>query len=324
MVRTALITGVTGQDGSYLAEYITSLPDYRVIGITRSSTKVLSPRFSPLIMISNPALTDPLHPDAEKTWKDILIQYHVDEVYHLASQTCKVKSLSEPLATILNTGYWTCLILEAIRSVVHSTHHPIRFFHASSSEIFGYGLAQHPQIETSPHQALSPYAVAKLTSFHAVQFYRHVHNLFAVSGILYNHESPRRGDHFVTSKIVRGVVDILHGKTTSLELGSLEVKRDWSDARDFVRGMHLTLTAPHPADYIFSSGKQHSVAEFCQIAFARVGLNYLDHVRFNPEWIRPNELTQIVGDPSLLTDLAWSPQYSFEQMIHHMVDQALQ
>lgn len=316
-MKTALITGITGQDGSYLAEFLLQLNNtYRIVGVTRRSGVELKN----VTMIYNPILCDPTHVDCCTEWQTLLRTHQVDEVYHLAAQTCKVTSLKEPLDTYLNTGYWTCIILEAIKL----TRPLCRVFHASSSEIFGYGSQEVPQTESSPHQALSPYAVAKLSSYHAVQYYREIHGLYVVSGILYNHESPRRDSHFVTSKITNAVAAIAMGLQTSLELGALEVCRDWSDARDFVRGFHLTLQQPLSRDYIFSSGVLHSVKEFCEAAFDVVGLEWQKYVRCNnPEWIRTHELTQIVGDPSVLRGLGWRPEYSFLEMIEHMVQTAM-
>lgn len=316
-IRVVLITGITGQDGSYLAEYLQTLTSasltYRIIGISRQNGKTVKAK------------------NVEYEYGDIqdvgfvtslIRKWQPREMYHLAGQSSRVRSIEAPCETILNTGYATCVLLEAIKG--YSPH--TRFFHASSSEI--YGLPTHsPQNESlPPPHPLSPYAVAKMTGHYFLQYYRETYGIFGVSGILYNHESPRRNDEFVTQKIAKGIAAILAKKATFIELGNLDAQRDWGHAKDFVRAMHASLQTEKPQDYVIATGKAHSVRDFCEIGFASVGLDYKDYVRGkNTACLRQNDFCDLIGDSTrAATVLKWKPQITFTELVQEMVTSARQ
>lgn len=312
---TALITGVTGQDGSYLAEFLLQ-QGYTVIGMVRRSSTVTFERISHYqddITILQGDLHD------QSSLVDVMEQHRPDEVYNLAAQSFVPTSWSQPVLTGEVTALGVTRMLEAIRLVNPKT----RFYQASSSEMFGK-VREVPQKETTPFYPRSPYGVAKVYGHWITVNYRKSYNLFATSGILFNHESPRRGLEFVTRKITYGVARIKFGLTNELRLGNLEARRDWGYAGDYVKAMWQMLQQDEPGDYVIGTGETHSVREFCEIAFGHIGLDYRDYVIQDPRFYRPAEVDLLVSDPSKAHDqLGWCPSMNFEELIHTMVESDL-
>ena len=310
-MKTALITGITGQDGSYLAELLLD-KGYRVVGMTRRSSTVTDERIAHLegkIEIVAGDLLDAV------SLQDALRRVRPDEVYNLASQSFVPTSWNQPVLTGEITGLGVTRMLEAIRAIDPS----IRFYQASSSEMFGK-VREEPQSETTPFHPRSPYGVAKAYGHFLTVNYRESYDLYAVSGILFNHESPRRGMEFVTRKITAGAARIAqHGGT--LALGNLDAERDWGFAGDYVEAMWRMLQQPEPSDYVIGTGITHSVRELCRIAFARVGLDYRDHVTTDPALFRPAEVDHLRADPAKAwRDLSWKPTTTFHELVEMMVD----
>jgi GDPmannose 4,6-dehydratase len=309
---TALITGVTGQDGSYLAEFLLE-QGYNVIGMVRRSSTVTFERISHYqddITILQGDLHD------QSSLVDVMEQHHPDEVYNLAAQSFVPTSWSQPVLTGEVTALGVTRMLEAIRLVNPNT----RFYQASSSEMFGK-VREVPQRESTPFYPRSPYGVAKVYGHWITVNYRESYNLFATSGILFNHESPRRGLEFVTRKITYGVARIKFGLTKELRLGNLESRRDWGYAGDYVKAMWQMLQQNEPGDFVIGTGQTHSVREFCEIAFGHVGLDYRDYVVQDPRFYRPAEVDLLVSDPSKANNqLGWCPSMNFEELIHTMVE----
>ncbi len=312
MAKRALITGITGQDGSYLAEHLLDL-GYEVYGmVRRSSTETLE-------------RIEHLKSDVEFVQADLLDQASLDkalkaarpeEIYNLAAQSFVPTSWSQPVLTGEFTGLGVTRILESMRQVAPDA----KFYQASSSEMFGK-VREVPQTEMTPFHPRSPYAVAKAYGHHITVNYRESYGLFAVSGILFNHESPRRGREFVTRKITDGVARIKLGMAENLALGTLDAQRDWGFAGDYVRAMHLMLQQDTPDDFVVATGRTHSVREFLEIAFNHVGLNYEDYVVQDARYMRPAEVDQLIGDNSKARKtLGWKPTISFEQLVTMMVD----
>jgi GDPmannose 4,6-dehydratase len=310
--RTALITGITGQDGSYLAELLLE-KGYRVVGMTRRSSTAGGERIE--------HLTDRI----ELVQGDLLDGSSLvaalgaskpQEVYNLAAQSFVPTSWNQPVLTGEFTGLGVTRILEAIRQVDPS----IRFYQASSSEMFGM-VREVPQTEMTPFHPRSPYGVAKTYGHFITRNYRESYGLHTVSGILFNHESPRRGLEFVSRKITDGAARISLGIADSLPMGNLDAQRDWGYAGDYVRAMWMMLQRDEPTDYVISTGVAHSVRDLCRIAFARVGLDYTRHVIEDASLLRPAEVDHLLGDASKArTELGWSPTVGFEQLIDMMVD----
>ena len=315
MAKTALITGVSGQDGSYLAELLLD-KGYEVHGVVRRSSSVTRSRLDHLesdhldqLHLHYGDLGDPLG------LVRIIDRYAPDEVYNLAAQSHVAISFQQPEYTGDVTGVGAMRLLEAMRVADSDA----RFYQASSSEL--YGSTPPPQNESTPFHPRSPYAVAKLYAFWATVNYRESYGLHASNGILFNHESPRRGENFVTRKITKGVADIVHGRAGELRLGNLDAKRDWGFAGDYVEGMWLMLQQDTPDDYVLATGEAHSVREFCQIAFAHAGLDWEHYVVVDPEFFRPAEVDYLLGDPTRArTELSWKPTTSFEELVTMMVD----
>ena len=312
MSKVALITGITGQDGSYLADYLLSL-GYTVVGMVRRSSTVNFERIKHIqdaIELPTGDLLD------EVSLINILQTYRPIEVYNLAAQSFVQTSWAQPVFTGEVTGLGVTRILDAIRTVDPS----IRFYQASSSEMFGKVQAV-PQSEDTPFYPRSPYGVAKVYGHWITINYRESYNMFACSGILFNHESPRRGREFVTRKITDAVARIKLGLATELRLGNLEAQRDWGFAGDYVRAMYLMLQQDNPDDYVVATGETHSVRRFCEIAFGHVGLNYEDYVVIDERFMRPAEVDLLVGDPSKAKQhLGWQPEVPFENLVTMMVD----
>jgi GDPmannose 4,6-dehydratase len=318
-MKRALITGITGQDGSYLAELLLQ-KGYEVHGIIRRASSINSSRI------------DHLYQDRHKRGVKLLLHYgdlsdsvslvkmlydlKFDEVYHLGAQSHVRVSYDIPEYTADITGVGTIRILEAIRE----TDSNPRFYQASSSEMFGK-VAEIPQRETTPFHPRSPYAVAKVFSYWATVNYREGYNMFACNGILFNHESPRRGETFVTRKITRAIAHIKLGLQEKLYLGNLDAKRDWGYAPEFVEAMWLILQQDQPDDYVIATGETHSVKEFCEEAFAHAGLDWSKYVEIDKRYYRPAEVDLLIGDASKAKRvLGWEPKTRFKDLVKLMVD----
>ena len=307
----ALITGITGQDGSYLAEFLLS-KGYEVWGVVRRSSSENFERIQKIrdsIHLFEADLLD------QTSLTRAVEASRPDEVYNLAAQSFVPTSFVQPVLTAEFTGIGVARVLEAIRHAAPKA----KFYQASSSEMFGKVL-ETPQTETTPFYPRSPYGVAKVYGHYLTINYRESYDMFAVSGILFNHESPRRGLEFVTRKITNGVAKIKLGLSKELRLGNLEAKRDWGFAGDYVRAMWLMLQQSEPKDYVVATGTTHTVREFCQLAFQSAGLNYENHVIIDPSFLRPAEVEQLTGCPKKVErELGWKPEVSFPQMIEMMV-----
>lgn len=308
----ALITGITGQDGSYLAEFLLA-KGYDVIGMVRRSSTVTFQRIQQIqddITIIQGDLHD------QSSLVDLIERYHPDEVYNLAAQSFVPTSWNQPVLTGEVTALGVTRMLEAIRLVNPET----RFYQASSSEMFGK-VREVPQTEKTPFYPRSPYGVAKVYAHWITVNYRESYDLYAVSGILFNHESPRRGLEFVTRKITYGVARIKLGLTKELRLGNLESQRDWGFAGDYVEAMWMMLQRSEPDDYVIGTGETHSVRELCELAFSHVGLDYEEFVVQDPRFYRPAEVDLLVADPKMaVQQLGWQPKLDFKELIQLMVD----
>jgi GDPmannose 4,6-dehydratase len=316
--KRALITGISGQDGSYLAELLLE-KGYEVHGIIRRSSSFNTDRINHLY-------TDP-HEQGVRLFTHygdlsdavalvkLLYELQPDEIYHLGAQSHVRVSFDIPEYTFDITGAGTVRLLEAIREAGV----PARFYQASSSEMFG--AAPPPQNELTPFHPRSPYAVAKVASYWAAVNYREAYDVFAVNGILFNHESPRRGETFVTRKITRAVARISAGLQDKLYLGNLEAKRDWGYAPDYVEAMWMMLQAEEPDDFVIATGETHSVRDAVEVAFARQGLDPDEHVEIDPQYYRPSEVDHLLGDASKAKDrLGWEPKVRFKELVELMVD----
>jgi len=311
-VPTALITGVTGQDGSYLADFLLT-KGYRVVGMVRRSSTENFERIEHLrgrVEICQADLLDQL------SLINLLRTVRPREVYNLASQSFVPTSWEQPVLTGEFTALGVTRVLEAVRLVDRE----IRFYQASSSEMFGK-VQEVPQTERTPFYPRSPYGVAKIYGHWITVNYRESYGLFACSGILFNHESPRRGKEFVTRKVSDGAARIRRGQGRQLPLGNLEARRDWGFAGDYVEAMWLMLQQPAPEDYVIATGETHSVRELCEVAFTRVGLDWQDHVVVDPRLVRPAEVDVLQGDASKARRvLGWQPRVSFRELVEMMVD----
>ena len=313
---TALITGVTGQDGAYLTQLLLNR-GYKVIGLMRrsASSDVIGERLRWLGVLDHVQLVDGNLTDLSSLIR-IMQDHKPDEVYNLAAQSFVAASWQQPLLTGTVTALGVGNMLEAVRIARPEA----RFYQASSSEMFG--LIQEPmQSERTPFYPRSPYGVAKLYGHWMTVNYRESFGLHASSGILFNHESPLRGIEFVTRKVTDGVARIKLGLATELPLGNLDAKRDWGHARDYVRAMHLMLQQDQADDYVIATGQTTSIRDLCRSAFAHVGLNFEDHVRTDPRFMRPAEVDVLLGDAGKARQhLGWSPEVSLEEMVGEMVD----
>ena len=311
-MKTALITGITGQDGSYLAELLLS-KGYQVIGMMRRSSTVNFERIEHLldtITVLQGDLQD------QGSLLSLLEEYKPSEIYNLAAQSFVPTSWSQPALTGDVTGLGVTRMLEAIRFV----NPKIRFYQASSSEMFGK-VMEVPQSEDTPFYPRSPYGVAKVYGHWITINYRESFDIFATSGILFNHESPRRGLEFVTRKISNAVAMIKLGKAKELRLGNLEAQRDWGFAGDYVNAMYLMLQQDAPDNYVIGTGETHAVREFCEIAFSHVDLDYKDHVVVDERFYRPAEVDLLISDPAKArAQLKWEPTVSFKELVTMMVD----
>ncbi len=312
MTKRALITGITGQDGSYLAEFLLD-QGYEIFGMVRRSSTVTFERIAHLQDRITMVYADLL---AQASMIEVLRTYEPDEVYNLAAQSFVPTSFQQPVLTGEVTALGVTRILDAIRLV----NPAIRFYQASSSEMFGK-VVEVPQKESTPFYPRSPYGVAKLYGHWITINYRESYDLHASSGILFNHESPRRGLEFVTRKISYNVARIKLGQAKELRLGNLEAQRDWGFAGDYVKAMWAMLQQDQPDDYVVSTGETHSVREFCEIAFDQVGLDWNDFVVVDEAFFRPAEVDLLIGDPAKAQDaLGWKAETSFDQLVRMMVD----
>jgi GDPmannose 4,6-dehydratase len=310
--KTALITGITGQVGSYLAELLLE-KGYRVIGMTRRTSTDVHERIQHIVDDIEFVSGDLLD---QTSISGIIASSKPDEVYNLAAQSFVPASWTQPVLTGEFTGLGVTRVLEAVRAV----NPAIRFYQASSSEMFGK-VQDVPQTEQTPFYPRSPYGVAKLYGHWITINYRESYDLFATSGICFNNESPRRGREFVTRKITEGVARIKFGLANELVLGNLDAQRDWGYAGDYVKAMWLMLQQDTPDDYVIATGRTHKVREFCRIAFETAGLgSYEKYVRTAPRFIRPAEVDLLVGDASKAKrELGWAPEHSFEDLVDMMV-----
>ena len=315
-MKKALITGITGQDGSYLSEYLLSL-GYEVYGITRrhsvaenqdSRVKHLSGKIKMFYgdLLDYPSLVR------------IVSEVQPDEIYNLGAMSHVRISFDMPSFTIQTNGLGVLNMLEVYRTTCPDA----KFYQASSSEMFGNSVDDDGvQRMTTPMNPVSPYGCAKLMAYNLVRHYRHAYKLHACNGILFNHESPRRGSNFVTNKVVKTAVEIKKGLRDKLELGNLDSYRDWGHSKDYVRAMHAIVNYEKPEEWIVSTGRTHSVRDLCEYVFNSLGMDYRDYVVQNPKFMRPEELKYLKGDSSKAREiLGWEPEYTFETMLDEMID----
>jgi len=315
-MKKALITGITGQDGSYLAEYLLGL-GYEVHGLVRRvALEDPSRRFTRIEHILD-RLT--LHPASLESYPSIFSIYsktEFDECYHLAAQSFVAESFADGFSTMNTNINGTHYMLAALRELQPKC----RFYFAGSSEMFGK-VREVPQTELTSFHPRSPYGISKVAGFDLTRNYREAYGMYCVSGILFNHESPRRGYEFVTRKITSTVARIKTGLVTELRLGNLDAKRDWGHAADYVQAMHLMLQQPAADDYVVATGETHTVREFCERAFARAGLDYQEFVKIDQQFVRPAEVDLLIGDSAKARrELGWKPKRSFAELVDEMVD----
>lgn len=321
--KRALITGITGQDGSYLSELLLE-NDYEVHGIIRRTSTFNTDRIDHIYV-------DPHNEDARLflhygdltdgvTLRRILELVKPVEIYNLGAQSHVRVSFDSPEYTVDAVGMGTLRLLEAIRDYRHRTNIDVRFYQAGSSEMFGK-VQDIPQKESTPFYPRSPYACAKVYAHWQTVNYRESYGIFACNGILFNHESPRRGETFVTRKITSAIARIVAGKQKKLYLGNLDSKRDWGYAKDYVRAMWLMLQQDQPDDYVVATGETHSIREFLDLSFGYVNLNWQDYVEFDERYLRPSEVDLLIGDPNkALQKLGWQPSVTFEELVCLMVE----
>ena len=325
--KVALITGITGQDGSYLAELLLA-KGYEVHGMIRRSSTFNTQRIEHLYEdVHSPDPSLRLHHGDMSDGNGLarlIGEIEPHEVYNLAAQSHVRVSFDQPNYTADVTAVGVLRLLEAIRDFQDHSGLPVRFYQASSSEMFGK-VRETPQTETTPFHPRSPYAVAKVYAHWATVNYRESYGLHASCGILFNHESARRGETFVTRKITRAAARIKLGLQNNLYLGNLEAQRDWGYAKDYVEAMWLMLQQDEPDDYVIATGETHSVREFCEKAFGQLNLDYRDYVEIDPRYFRPAEVDLLLGNPvKAKSQLGWEPRHSFDQLVGMMVESDLQ
>ncbi len=315
MNKRALITGITGQDGSYLAELLLA-EGYEVHGLVRRVA--LEDPHRRFARISHLLDRITLHPGSLESYASIfhtISRNEFDECYHLAAQSFVAESFADGFSTMNSNINGTHHVLAALREL----RPQCRFYFAGSSEMFGK-VVETPQNENTPFHPRSPYGISKVAGFDLTRNYREAYGFFGVGGILFNHESPRRGHEFVTRKVTSTVARIKYGLVGELRLGNLEARRDWGHARDYVRAMRLMLQEPEPDDYVIATGKTHTVMELCELAFAEADLDYRDYVKTDERFYRPAEVDLLSGDATKARDkLGWTPSYTFEELVREMV-----
>ena len=319
-MKRALITGITGQDGSYLAELLLGL-GYQVHGIVRRvALEDPTRHFTRIEHLLDRVILHPASLESYPSIFHVLAKDNFDECYHLAAQSFVAESFADGFSTMNTNINGTHYMLAALRELQPKC----RFYFAGSSEMFGK-VRQSPQNEETPFHPRSPYGISKVAGFELTRNYREAYGIFSLSGILFNHEGPRRGFEFVTRKITSSAARIKHGQASELRLGNLDARRDWGHAEDYVRAMHLMLQLEEPDDFVIASGESHTVREFCELAFGEVGLNYHDYVVVDERFYRPAEVESLVGDSSKARRvLNWKPRYTFVELVKLMVQNDLQ
>jgi GDPmannose 4,6-dehydratase len=317
-MKKALITGINGQDGSYLSEYLLSL-GYEVHGIVRRHSvaenqnhRLVKHGTSNKVITHYGDLLD--YPSLAR----IISKVMPDEIYNLGAMSHVRVSFDMPSFTIQTNALGVLNMLEVYRTTCPNA----KFYQASSSEMFGNSVDEDGvQRLTTPMNPVSPYGCSKVMGYNLVRHYRHAYKLHACNGILFNHESPRRGTNFVTNKVVRGAVAIKKGLEDKLELGNMDSYRDWGHSKDYIRAMHMILNHNTPEEFIVATGETHSVRDLCETVFSKLGMNYEDYIVQNPKFMRPEELKYLKGDPSKATSvLGWKPEYTFSSMIDEMIE----
>jgi GDPmannose 4,6-dehydratase len=313
--KKALITGITGQDGSYLAEHLLDL-GYEVHGLVRRvAMEDPERRFGRIAHVLDKVVLHAANLDSYASIFHVISRHDFDECYHLAAQSFVAESFIDGFSTMSTNINGTHYMLAALRELSPDC----RFYFAGSSEMFGR-VQEVPQRETTPLHPRSPYGISKVAGFHLTRNYREAYGMFCVSGILFNHEGPRRGFEFVTRKITSTVARIKLGMASELRLGNLEARRDWGHAADYVRAMHLMLQQPVADDYVVATGETHSVREFCELAFEEVGLDYRDYVKIDEQFRRPSEVDLLMGDASkAIKELGWQHTCTFPELVREMV-----
>jgi GDPmannose 4,6-dehydratase len=318
-MKKALITGITGQDGSYLTEHLLGL-GYEIHGLVRRvALEDPTRRFTRLEHLLDRVMLHPASLESYPSIFHVLTKHNFDECYHLAAQSFVAESFADGFSTMNTNINGTHYMLAALRELQPQC----RFYFAGSSEMFGK-VRQTPQNEETSFHPRSPYGISKVAGFDLTRNYREAYDIYCVSGILFNHESPRRGYEFVTRKISSTVASIKLGLATELRLGNLDAKRDWGHAADYVRAMHLMLQQPEADDYVVATGETHTVREFCERAFSKAGLDYRDHVKTDEQFYRPAEVDLLMGDSAKASRvLGWERTYTFQQLVDEMVESDL-
>ncbi|HSB26382.1 MAG TPA: GDP-mannose 4,6-dehydratase [Pyrinomonadaceae bacterium] len=319
MKKKALITGITGQDGSYLAEHLLDL-GYEVHGLVRRvALEAPESRVSRITHILDKITLHGASLESYPSVFHVISQHDFDECYHLAAQSFVAESFADGFSTMNTNINGTHYVLAALREL----RPKCKFYFAGSSEMFG-NVSEVPQKETTLLQPRSPYGISKVAGFHLTRNYREAYGLFGASGILFNHESPRRGFEFVSRKTTSTVARIKLGLASELRIGNLEAKRDWGHAVDYVRAMRLMLQQPEPDDFVIATGETHSVRELCELAFSEVDLDYREYVKVDQRYYRPAEVDLLIGDAAKATRvLGWEPTYTFRELIREMVREDL-
>jgi GDPmannose 4,6-dehydratase len=320
MSKTALITGITGQDGSYLAEHLLAL-GYEVHGLVRRvALEDPERRFTRIAHLLDRIQLHPASLESYPSIFSVVSHHEFNECYHLAAQSFVAESFVDGFSTMNTNINGTHYMLAALRELQPKC----RFYFAGSSEMFGK-VRETPQSETTPFHPRSPYGISKVAGFELTRNYREAYGMFCLSGLLFNHEGPRRGFEFVTRKISSTVARIYHGQASELRLGNLDARRDWGHAEDYVRAMHLMLQLDEPDDFVIASGESHTVREFCELAFGEAGLDYREHVVFDERFSRPAEVESLVGDSSKARRvLGWKPRHTFAELVKGMVQNDLE
>lgn len=315
MTKRALITGISGQDGSYLTEHLLDL-GYEVHGLVRRvALEDPERRFSRINHLLDRIQLHAASLESYPSIFQVISRFDFDECYHLAAQSFVAESFVDGFSTLNANINGTHYMLAAVREL----RPQCRFYFAGSSEMFG-NANEIPQRETTAFNPRSPYGISKVAGFMLTRNYREAYNMYCAAGILFNHEGPRRGFEFVTRKITSTVARIKLGEANKLHLGNLDARRDWGHSRDYVRAMHLMLQQEKADDYVVATGESHTVREFCELAFAQVGLDYRDYVVVDQQFYRPAEVESLVGDSTKARrELGWSPQHTFEQLVEEMV-----